>query len=181
MTRRPTPSVSTVAPPVASRQFRCPYPPLNHKDRQKRPNCSKRSGNIFRTGLMGHATCTVSQTGPASGKPPGRALTSGDRTAMRSAFRGSYAWNPRASQCDGHCARAGRGCRRPAWDRQSARASAQLQLRGQDRVSPQAVEHVGRPSTARVHTVLRVDSLLLRFRTETAQQSSRSAVVRPRH
>jgi hypothetical protein len=43
---------------------------------------------------------------------------------MRSAFRDPCASSRHPSQCGGRCERAGRGCRRPAWDRRSVRASA---------------------------------------------------------
>ena len=43
---------------------------------------------------------------------------------MRSAFRDPCASSRHPSQCGGRCERAGRGCRRPAWDRRSIRASA---------------------------------------------------------
>lgn len=42
---------------------------------------------------------------------------------MRSAFRDPCASGRHPSQCGGRCERAGRGCRRPAWDRRSVRAS----------------------------------------------------------
>jgi hypothetical protein len=65
----------------------------------------------------------------ASGAPLPR------RESLRGSLsRDSYAWNLRASQCDGRCAPGGGGCRRPAWDRPICSCQrATGPLRGEDR------------------------------------------------